>query len=227
MMLFPADLPQPIRIVFFDLDLTLLRTHSGLKLLRRAVQQKLVSRRAYWRLYLLGLCHRIGFLPADRLMRLVLKLLTGTAAEEFRRFTEEIIPEIILDIRPEAAAWLEDCRRKGIQTGILSAAAAEICRPVAGYLKMDFCLSTVLDTRQGLLTGDSLGPVCYGMEKWHCLQRWIREQGIDPGIVCYVADSWSDRFVMLHTGYAVCLNPTGRMRKLARRKNWFMLNLPE
>jgi len=226
-MIFPEGLPAHIRYIFFDLDLTLLRVHSGLVLLRRAVELRLVSRLAYRRLQILGLIYRMGCFPAGRLMRTVLKLLTGLPVEKFTEFTENALPEIFDKIRPEVWGWLKFCRERGLQTGILSAAVSDVCEPVRSFLNLNHTLSTRLEVTNNRLTGKSKEPVCYGSEKWSCLQNWLRNQGADPGQVCYVADAWSDRFVMEKTGYAVCLNPGGRLRRLAGQKSWVILNLPE
>jgi len=84
-------------------------------------------------------------------------------------------------------------------------------------------LATQLEIRDGRWTGRVAGAAMFGEEKAAAIKRLAREQGIALAQCSAYGDSSLDRSMLLSVGHPFAINPTRRLRRVARLHGWQML----
>lgn len=121
---------------------------------------------------------------------------------------------------PEMIEQIERHREAGDKIIIVSATIDFIALPAAAFLKADHCYATVLETRQGLFSGDVLGPIPFGKAKARIVQDYARLNGIDLGQCHAYGDHWEDRHMLEVVGHPVAVNPEPKLLRHAQQNNW-------
>jgi HAD superfamily hydrolase (TIGR01490 family) len=84
-------------------------------------------------------------------------------------------------------------------------------------------LATQLEIRDGRWTGRIAGARMFGEEKAAAIKQFARERGIALGQCSAYGDSALDRWMLLSVGHPFAINPTRRLRRVARLHGWPML----
>jgi len=84
----------------------------------------------------------------------------------FNELSAEISRNVLIPaIYPEAVREIKMHKENGAGTVILSSTPASVGREMAKALDMDDIVCSELEVNNGLLTGRSIGPLCFGEEK--------------------------------------------------------------
>jgi len=138
-------------------------------------------------------------------------------AAEARLFSEKFLSRTI---RTPVAEMIRDLADRGCRIVLMSASLANLVEPLAGDLPIDAVVaSTPLFDRQ-VFTGKLAGPRPWGREKVAIVRGLCTESGLESSDCLAVGDSWSDRHLMLYCGRAIAVHPNGKLRRLAGRMNW-------
>jgi alcohol-forming fatty acyl-CoA reductase len=117
-------------------------------------------------------------------------------------------------------------------TGTLEPLAREIAQAVVALLAIrgiPVCLgvrATRLRQRNGCWTGEVEGAPMFGPAKADTLRQLARELHVDLCSSYAYADSFADRHMLEVVGYPSAVNPSPRLRRLARRRQWPILHWP-
>src|SRR5882724_13539887 len=84
-------------------------------------------------------------------------------------------------------------------------------------------LATQLEIRDGRWTGRVAGAAMFGEEKALAIERFARERGIALAKCSAYGDSSLDRWMLASVGHPFAVNPTRRLRRVARLHGWQML----
>jgi HAD superfamily hydrolase (TIGR01490 family) len=84
-------------------------------------------------------------------------------------------------------------------------------------------LATQLEIRDGRWTGRIAGAAMFGEEKAAAIKRFARGQGIALAQCSAYGDSALDRWMLGSVGHPFAINPTRRLRRVARLYGWQML----
>jgi len=84
-------------------------------------------------------------------------------------------------------------------------------------------LATQLEIRDGRWTGRVAGAAMFGEEKALAIKRFARERGIPLAQSSAYGDSSLDRWMLASVGHPVAINPTRRLRRVARLHGWQIL----
>ena len=84
-------------------------------------------------------------------------------------------------------------------------------------------LATQPEIRDGRWTGRVAGAAMFGEEKAAAIKRFAREQGIALAQCSAYGDSSLDRWMLASVGHPFAINPTRRLRRVARLHGWQML----
>ncbi|MGB0653049.1 MAG: HAD family hydrolase [Thermoplasmatota archaeon] len=76
-----------------------------------------------------------------------------------------------------------------------------------------------LEEQDGKLTGRVDGPL-YGADKANILRTYAKAHGIDLADCWAYSDHYSDYHMLEAVGHAVCVNPRGRLLKMAQERGW-------
>jgi HAD superfamily hydrolase (TIGR01490 family) len=208
-------------VAFFDLDKTLTGTNSGYALVRMAYDKKLLRRKDLPGLLVMLVLYKAGIRPADSIITALGEKLKGTDIIEFEDMAGQAVSNYLLrSVFPAAMEELSIHRNQNVCTVILSSAVDGICDPVARHLLVDSVICTIMEKKNGKLTGSPAGNYCYGKEKSLKLREYCLENGFDPGKAFCYADSFSDLEALQSVGNPVCINPDRRLRRHAEKNGW-------
>jgi putative phosphoserine phosphatase/1-acylglycerol-3-phosphate O-acyltransferase len=85
-------------------------------------------------------------------------------------------------------------------------------------------LCTRYEVKDGRFTGDFIEPLCYGEGKVIHAERFAREHNIDVDASYFYTDSCTDLPMLERVSYPRVVNPDVRLRWVAKRKGWPILN---
>jgi len=209
---------------FFDLDKTVIATPSMVALARPLYDAGLISR---W-LIARSLWTNLVFthLGADeaRMRRVTeagLRIIRGWDAAQISTIVRDNIAGRIEPIvYSEARDLIEQHRRAGRLTFLVSAAPEEIVVPVAQALGMDHAIASraAIDD-DGRYTGEAI-VWNHGAEKGSALRGAVDRHGLDLGQSYAYSDSHTDVPMLELVGHPVVVNPDRRLAKIARAEGW-------
>lgn len=122
--------------------------------------------------------------------------------------------------RPGALKAIESHRSAGDRVVLLTSSTHLLARLVSSELKLDGFLCNELEVEAGVLTGRTVGPLCYGPGKLtHAREEAERYHTLLSACAFYT-DSFSDLPVLEAVGRPVAVNPDVRLKRHARRRGW-------
>jgi len=213
---------SPLGIAFFDLDRTLLSINSGSVWVVREFRD---GRLSLWQvtrgMYYLGL-YRMGWARLEEAITHAISTLKGTSSAEVRQQVEAFYQRHVRSTyRPGALRALAQHKQQGDVTALLSSTSMYLAEAVARDLALDatFCNRFEIDGA-GAHTGRSQGRLCYGPGKLDYAEAFAQSRGVALSECVFYTDSISDLPVLERVGRPVVVNPDGRLRKLALRRQW-------
>lgn len=208
-------------IAFFDLDLTLLSANSGKLWIRREVALGQMSHRAALQAAVWLVQYQLGL----GALSLVARAISGTAGmreAELRARTASFYERQVRPLfRPGAIRALQTHRQAGDRVVLLTASSHFIAERVAQELELDAILCNRLEIDgRGVLTGRTVGPVCFGPGKLLHARLEAQRHGVELSGCAFYTDSFSDVLVLEAVGRPVAVNPDPRLRRRANKRGW-------
>lgn len=211
------------RIVFWDLDYTLLRSNSANLFIRYLLERGELG----WADVLKGLyyttLYRINRIEVETVFAKHLLRYRGfpeatliTQCEEwFERF-------VVHDIYAEARVLIETHRQAGQRQVILTASTVYACQPIAQHLGVDDFVGTRLAIENGLFTGAFEPPLCFGTGKLQRAQEFLQRKGGGATLAdCrFYTDSITDLPMLEAVGDPQVINPDPLLAREAKRRGW-------
>jgi HAD superfamily hydrolase (TIGR01490 family) len=211
-----------VGIAFFDLDKTILSVNSGTLWVRREVALGHLSKRHALKAMAWLARYHFGFASAEAMVEEAVAHLVGTSAAVIEARTDQFfLDEVRQTYRPGALEAIEQHRREGVRLVMLTSSSFYLAQRVAQELKFDSVLCNRLEVdARGLHTGKVLGGVCFGAGKLPHAQREATLAGASMRESVFYTDSYSDLTVMDAVGGPVAVNPDPRLRRLALKRGW-------
>lgn len=208
-------------IAFFDIDRTIAGSVSGSELVRGAYKRGLMRTSDMTRAVILSAEYRLRLLKPEKIINKMTAWVKGLPEETINKLCLEVFNEIILpSFFSQVKAEMEFHRKNNAGLVILSSSITPICKFTAGHFEMDGILCSELEVKDGVLTGRSVRPLCFGKEKAVRLKEYCELNHIDPGKCWYYGDSVSDSVVLSLVGFPICINPDRQLAKLAKKNGW-------
>lgn len=212
-------------LLFLDLDKTLLRVNSGKVLAREAYKSGIMRRADLMRGAVLSLLHKYDVMDNLKIIHKMAWWLKGMEEEKLSKLSSKICNNFLFsEIHNEAWDLIDFHKSRNSEVVILSAALKYICSPIAEKLAVDHVLCSEMEIESGKFTGKPIGEFCYGEGKLRRLERFCREEGVDPGLSYFYTDSFSDLPALKAVGHPVCVNPDKKLKKAAIRSGWKIVN---
>lgn len=217
------DYDTPPSAAFVDVDGTLLAgttTFLLAKLLKRRgmIDQSFILRAAYH-----GLQHKFGRLDYGRLLEFGLSSIRELPLAELEKAADESFEA---HVRPRLYEGVVEhfggLRDRGTPIVLVSSSPEPVIAPLGRFLGCAALITTPMRLEEGCIVGIGEGPPCYGEGKLYWAERWAGERGIPMDAAAAYADNWSDRALLGRVGRAVVVHPGRRLRRLARRRGWFV-----
>jgi HAD superfamily hydrolase (TIGR01490 family) len=212
-------------IVFFDLDQTLAKSISGRSLAREAYKKGLMKNRDLVRAIILSFLFRLNLKdPSDIIDRMV-SWVNGMPEKTLKDLCYEVAHKIIIpSVYEEARTEINYHKSAKAKVVILSSALTDVCGEIAASLNLDDIICSELETKNGYLTGQPLGHLCYGEEKGIRLKAYCNKYSFPTSQAWYYGDSISDLSALISAGNPVCVNPDNNLRRTAIKRGWRILS---
>jgi len=208
-------------LVAFDLDRTLLSVNSSHLVVKHSRRNGIMSNREFLQAIYFSIVYQFDLKNAHEILSSMMFWLNGvkeSVAIELAR--DQVVPEMLRQLRPSAVAELERHRAQCAHLLLLSSALPYLCLPVAEHLGMDDVVCSSLEVIDGHFTGKPNGKLVYGKEKEKRLTAYCNSHGFSPSRTWYYGDAWTDRHILQRVGNPVCVSPEIKLGLLARRKGW-------
>ncbi len=137
-------------------------------------------------------------------------------------FWEESIRQ---EIRSEMVEIIEQHREQGHILALLTASSNYLSDLVAAELNIPYVLSNRMESRDGILTGRMLEPLCFGADKMRHAQKLGTELGMDWTQGYFYTDSYSDLPVLEAVKHPIVVSPDPRLDREATQRGWKILRL--
>ena len=196
---------------FFDLDKTVIATSSVMALGGRFYKEGLISKRTIVR----GLYAQVVYLllgaddeKMERMREAMLALTKGWDQQRVSDIVRETLDDVLTPIiYAEALELIEEHKRAGRKTVIISSSPIETVQPLGEHLGVDDVIATraKLDA-QGRYTGQ-LEFYAYGPHKADAIREMAVKEGIDLANSYGYSDSITDLPMLELVGHPVAVNP--------------------
>jgi len=220
--------PAKIEAAFFDLDNTLLRGASSFLFAKAAFERKFVKRRELYRFA----WQQFKFITRgesakmlDHIEDRAMSLVVGHNAADL-----EALVSITWDEYVKSKMWPETVRiaqehiRNGREVWIVTAAPVQMGKYIAEQLGLTGALGTVLEVKDGLLTGEFVGRPLHGKTKAKAIRALARERNISLRRSYAYSDSHNDLYMLSRVGHPVAVNPDATLQKYAKAAGWKILD---
>jgi len=219
---------EKIEAAFFDLDNTLLRGSSAFLFAKAAFERKFVNRRELWRFawqqfrfITRGESAKMLAHIEDRAMSLVvgqkaaaLEALVGITWEEY----------VKAKMWPETVRIAQEHVKNGREVWIVTASPVQMGQYIAKELGLTGALGTILEVKDGLLTGEFEGRPLHGKAKAKAIKKLATERGISLKRSYAYSDSHNDLYMLTKVGHPVAVNPDKTLLRFAKAARWKILD---
>jgi putative phosphoserine phosphatase/1-acylglycerol-3-phosphate O-acyltransferase len=210
---------------FFDMDHTIIWENSGLSSARLAKQFNMMTHAQLIKGVFKIVLYRLALLDINKWYESNIAGLKGMPIEDMERFSSLWFESMVKKkIYKEALELMHDHQNKGRPVVIISNAPSFFVLTVAKALNVQNTISTRLETKDGILTGRLLKPLCYGEGKRDYAVSWAGENDIDLKESYFYTDSHFDLAMLKIVGHPVATNPDFRLRRIASKNNWPILD---
>jgi HAD superfamily hydrolase (TIGR01490 family) len=220
--------PEKIEAAFFDLDNTLLRGSSAFLFAKAAFERKFVNRRELWRFA----WQQFRFITRGESAKMLahiedraMSLVVGQKAAAL-----EALVGITWDEYVKAKMWPETVRiaqehvKNGREVWIITASPVQMGQYIAKELGLTGALGTILEVKDGLLTGEFEGRPLHGKAKAKAIKKLAVERGISLKRSYAYSDSHNDLYMLTKVGHPVAVNPDKTLLRFAKAARWKILD---
>jgi putative phosphoserine phosphatase/1-acylglycerol-3-phosphate O-acyltransferase len=206
---------------FFDLDGTLIAGFSATAFWRDRLLSGQLSLGDVFDSAATGIAFQRGRVGFSGLLTALASLLRGTPEKEMEETGERLfLQEFAALIYPESRALVEAHLLRGHTVVIVSAATRYQVEPIARDLGVEHVLCSRLEVVDGVFTGRSEKPYCFGEGKLTAARELAEREGVDLAESYFYTDSADDLALLHGVGRPRPTNPDKRLASIARRAAW-------
>ncbi len=123
-------------------------------------------------------------------------------------------------VYPEIIQLIQEHLGDDHVVAIVSGSIPYVVEPLADWLGIEHVICTRMETRNGVLTGRCVGPICLEQGKLHYLETFIAEHEVDLDRSYFYSDSISDLPALGIVGNPIATNPDAELEREARERGW-------
>lgn len=150
----------------------------------------------------------------------ILLAIKGRRVEELMTLADDVIPQLLDDVRKESQGFIQLHTEAGRDTYLVTASPIEIVQSLSEELEMTGAIATVAETVDGVYTGGLSEPFCYGPAKADAIAVVAEREGYDLAVCYAYSDSASDLPMLEAVGHPVAVNPDGPLEAVAHSRGW-------
>jgi HAD superfamily hydrolase (TIGR01490 family) len=210
--------------VFLDLDGTIISKISGKLLVLNAVRSGYAGAGDLVRMLIVYLLYRIRLINDENMANKLVSWSRGITEKELEELCNETCNnQLIPSVYKMALEEINSHKKSNARIVLLSASISQVCGKIAEEVKADDIICSALKVKDGYLTGEAEGILCYGQGKISGLREFCIRNDIQISESWYYGDSISDLPVFMAVGSPVCVNPGKKLRKIAIKNGWKIL----
>jgi HAD superfamily hydrolase (TIGR01490 family) len=156
-------------------------------------------------------------------------LLAGLSGAELWPLRQRFLAEVIRPCIPDSARSLLQGHRAAGDTLMLTSATNRVVSELTALdLGIEHFLCTELEWRDGVCTGQTVGPLNFRSGKVDRLRAWLADRGLPESVLrsaAFYSDSINDLALLSVVGRPVVVDPDVRLASAATRKGWPVLRL--
>ena len=217
---------MPQSVAFFDLDKTLISRNSATLWIRFELAAGRVTR---WQaLHALTYVVRYSLGAADMTdaIRRSVATVAGQPEAEMRERARVFYDQLVRPLfRPGARLALDAHRAAGDRLVLLTSSSNYMSEMVCRDLHLDdFVCNRFEVDAAGNYTGRPFEPLCFGAGKVELARHHVAQSGGSLADASFYTDSHSDLPMLEAVGRPVAVHPDPRLRRLAKRRGWQILD---
>ena len=217
-----------IEAAFFDVDNTILRGSSSFLFGKAAFKRGFFSRQDFWRFA----WQQARFIARGETAKTVndikdraLGLIEGHKADDLAALTTEVYDKFISPkLWPETVRLAKQHIAEGREVWLVTATPQEIAEVIAERLGLTGGLGTLIERKDGILTGKLVGEPLHGKAKRKAVKRLSKERNISLKRSYAYSDSVNDLPMLTAVGHAIAVNPDKSLVKYAKAAGWKILD---
>ena len=213
---------------FFDVDNTLVRGSTAFLYAKVAIEIGVFKRTDVWRMGLEQLRFIWRGENNDRLASIkdqALSLIAGASREEMQNLMQKVWDiEIKRKVWPEMVEIVQHHLDQGREVWLLTASPQELGELIAKNIGATGALGTVVEHKDGVMTGRLVGVPLHGVEKAKAARKLAKDRHLSLRRSWAYSDSRNDLPLLSLVKHPVAVNPDKILRRHAQLANWQILN---
>lgn len=181
--------------------------------------------RLYFKLLVWFVFYRLGIVrEPERVMREAFRLFRGHSFDEIEGVVDDFFNSVLVRaVFADTDNLVEEHRRRHRVLVLATNVLEPIARRTAKFLKIPNVLSTKLELKGGVYTGEVEGKILYGQNKLEALKKFLKENELGEGRKWAYSDHISDLDVLELADFPSAVNPDPKLFQEARRRGWPVL----
>jgi len=208
---------------FFDLDRTIIATHSATAFTGPLFKGGLITRKDVLRASYAQFVYLIGgadHQQSERVRVFLSSLIAGWDVAQVDQIVAETLHDLISPtVYAEALELIEEHHRAGRDVVVVSASGEALVRPIARLIGADHVIATRLEVADGKYTGE-IAYYAYAENKASSMAHLAATRGYDLSASYAYSDSVTDVPMLQAVGHPVAVNPDKALRKHALDAGW-------
>jgi putative phosphoserine phosphatase / 1-acylglycerol-3-phosphate O-acyltransferase len=215
--------PSP-GIDFFDVDHTVVDGSTSLNFLLTGVKLGIFSIKILTSIPVFLWQYRFGSMDLEKVQKSILGF-EGFRQEELAKLSViNFEKNIRKKIFRECELLIHKLSIDGRKIGFVTSSFTHVIQPLVDYLKIDYVVTNSLKYIGGVTNGEFQEPFIFGKEKKNQSLALLEQLGVSPLDCSFYTDSINDLSLLEQVGKPVAVNPDWRLKKIAKQKNWEILN---
>ena len=216
------DAPDgPEVCAIFDFDGTIIAGYSATVFISEQLKRGDLSPREFVELMSAMTNFGLGNMGFSGMMAVNAQFMRGIEEQTYIEIGEELYQKQIARlIYPESRALVDAHLAKGHTVAVISSATPYQVEPAARDLGIDHVLCTTLEVKNGKFSGSVNRPTCFGQGKVDAAESLASEYDADLDQSFFYSDSTDDILLLERVGQPRALNPSSKLRAIARDRGW-------
>jgi putative phosphoserine phosphatase / 1-acylglycerol-3-phosphate O-acyltransferase len=215
---------KPGAIAFFDLDGTLIDTHSVKAVFAEQLRAGDIGASELLDLASMSVRYLLQQGNFEDALEESLANMAGSKVQDYMELGDKVFRERLFQtLFPEMKAVLRRHRELGHELVIITSATRFQVQPVADYLGIEQVLCTEMEENSGQYTGKLDGAPCYGDNKLKLARAVCRQRKISLAHCYFYSNGAEDLPLLEKVGYPVAVNADKKLTSRAEREDWIQL----
>src|SRR3989344_223982 len=213
-------------IAIFDIDNTIIQGQSRALFVQFLRKNGYMSFFYYISLMIWVIAYRLGLVSNPlRPMKYGLSFIRGKNINEADQILNKFFNTVMVKkIYPEVIKIINEHKKADRIIILVSNVPDVLVKKLADYLKIENYLSTVLEIKDGIYTGNIIGDIMYGEQKLNSIKMFVELHRLSFENSWGYGDHESDMFVLERVTHPYAVNPSKGLKVLSIRNNWPVLN---